>query len=100
MSPDRCASRRDAILDAVRREDLIAYANRDWDAIARAKERSWAEQKKRMTPEDVLAMMDDLRASVVERRPDWPNAKERRLDLETHARVSEMLQSVRAPRNQ
>jgi len=82
----------------MRREDLIAYANRDWDAIARAKERFWVEQKKRMTPKQVFALMSDLRARALSLHPDWPSESERRLDLETHERVSEMLQSVRIPR--
>jgi hypothetical protein len=82
----------------MRREDIIEYANRDWRRAERAKEQYWVERKKQMTPQEVLALVDDLRASVIARRPDWPSEEERRLDLETHARVSEMLQSVRISR--
>jgi len=78
----------------MRREDILAYVNRDWQAVARHKERFWAERKKHMTPTEVLALADDLRAEILGRRPDCPSAEERRIDLETHARVSEMLRSV------
>ncbi|HYU25016.1 MAG TPA: hypothetical protein VEO74_07430 [Thermoanaerobaculia bacterium] len=78
----------------MRREDILAYVNRDWRGIARHKERFWAERKKQMTPTEVLALADDLRVEMLSRRPDWPSAEERRADLETHARVSEMLRSV------
>jgi hypothetical protein len=46
----------------MRREDILEYVNRDWAAIARHKKRLRAEQKKRMTPTEALALADDLRA--------------------------------------
>ena len=79
----------------MRREDLIAFANRDWKRVAEAKEQYWAEQKQRMTPAEALTLSNNLRRDVIRRRPDWPSEEERRLDLETHARVSESLQRVR-----
>ena len=80
----------------MRREDLIAYANRDWESVAAAKERYWAERKACMTPTEVFELVDALREEMKSRRPDWPSAEERRIDLETHARVSECLQRVRS----
>jgi hypothetical protein len=79
----------------MRREDILAYVNRDWAAIDRYKKRFWAEQKRRMTPTEALALADDLRVEILSRRPDWPSREQRVADWETHARVSEMLQSVR-----
>jgi hypothetical protein len=75
----------------MRREDILAYVNRDWRAVAESKERFWAERKKRMTPAEAVAFADDWRAYVAQRRPDWPSSEERNADLATHARVSEML---------
>jgi hypothetical protein len=79
----------------MRREDLIAFARRDWRSVAAMKERFWVEQKRRMTASEALQLADDLRSSVTSRRPDWPSDDERRADLATHVRVSESLRRVR-----
>jgi hypothetical protein len=80
----------------MRREDLIAFARRDWPGIAAMKERFRVEQKRRMTASEALQLADDLRSSVANRRGDWPSDDERRSDLITHERVSEGLRRVRA----
>lgn len=80
----------------MRREDLIAFARRDWTSVASAKDRFWSEQKRQMTATEVLQLADALRSSVVSRQGDWPSDDERRSDLETHVRVSESLRRVRA----
>jgi hypothetical protein len=80
----------------MRREDLIAFARRDWQSVAAMKERFWVAQKRRMTASEALQLADDLRSSVTSRRDDWPSDDERRSDLATHARVSESLRRVRA----
>ena len=79
----------------MRREDLIAFARRDWQSVAAMKERFWVEQKHRMTASEALRLADDLRSSVISRRSDWPSDDERRSDLATHARVSVSLRRVR-----
>lgn len=78
----------------MRREDLIAFARRDWASIAAMKESYWAELKPGMTAAEALRVSGELRAAVTGWRADWPSEEERRLDLETHARVSENLQRV------
>jgi hypothetical protein len=87
----------DAILDSVRKEDLIAFARRDWDAVAALKRRWWAEQKSRMTAEEALNVGDELRHHVSAFRSDWPTDRDRRNDLAAHSRVSEMLRRVKPP---
>ena len=80
----------------MRREDLIAFARRDWASVASAKDRFWIEQKRRMTATEALQLAEALRSSVISRRGDWPSDDERRDDLETHVRVSESLRRARA----
>jgi hypothetical protein len=75
----------------MRREDLIAFARRDWDAIAAMKERFWVEQKRQMTASQALRLADDMRCAVLAPRPDWQSEEERDADLATHIRVSELL---------
>jgi len=81
----------------VRKEDLIAFARRDWRMIAEMKRRRWAEQKSRMTPAEALSVGDDLRQHVSTLRDGWPTEEDRHKDLATHVRVSESLRRVKSP---
>ena len=72
--------------DCMLPKDVLGYV--------RQRERFWAERRKRMTPTEKLALVDDLRAYVKRRCPDWPSVEEREEDLAMHGRVSEMLRSV------
>jgi hypothetical protein len=76
----------------MRKEDLIAFARRDWQAIADSKRRRWADQKSRMQPADALVVGDALRQYVSALREDWPTEEDRRNDLAAHIRVSKSLQ--------
>jgi hypothetical protein len=78
----------------VRKEDLIAFAHRDWSAIEALKRRYWREQKSRMTPAESLEVGDGLRQHVSALRDDWPTEEDRRKDLASHTRVSELLRRV------
>jgi len=80
----------------MRKEDLIAYARRDWQAIAASKRQRWAEQKSQMTAAEALSVGDELRHHAYALRPGWPTEEDRRNDLASHIRVSEMLRSVAA----
>ena len=73
-----------------------AYVDRDWALVQRLKERYWAERQ--LTPEEALALGDDLRRHVLAVRPDWPTDEDRLEDLEVHARVSESLRRVASQR--
>lgn len=76
------------------RDDLVRFANRDWGAIADNKARFWAERKRAMSPADAIRLGDDLRRYARGVRPDWPSEADRRVDGETHSRVSEALRAV------
>jgi hypothetical protein len=81
----------------VRKEDVIAFVQRDWAAVAAFKRERWAEQKSRMSPAEALSVGDELRDHVTSLRHDWPTAEDRRRDLASHVRVSEMLRRVKPP---
>jgi hypothetical protein len=65
----------------VRREDIAAFARRDWTAIAESKRRRWAAQKAAMTAGDALDVGDDLRNYVMSLNDHWPSEEDRRNDL-------------------
>jgi hypothetical protein len=79
----------------MRNEDLIAFARRDWQAVAALKRERWAEQKSQMTPAEALTIGDALRHHVSALQPSWPTAEERREDIAVHIRVSESLRRVK-----
>ncbi len=78
----------------MKREDVRAFAGRDWAAIAEAKAQFWAERKRSMTPAEALAIAETLRQHALQVKPGWPDADERAADLALHARVSEALRAV------
>ncbi|HEX6101353.1 MAG TPA: hypothetical protein VF432_33870 [Thermoanaerobaculia bacterium] len=80
----------------MRREDIIAYARRDWAAVEERKRAHWAAEK--LSPEESLRLGDELRRHVAALRADWPSPEEREHDLATHIRVAESLRRVDAAR--
>lgn len=91
LAVTRCYSR------LVRKEDVIAFARRDWRAIAALKQERWAQQRSGMTPAEALGVGDELRHHALAIHGDWPTEADRRKDLACHVRVSEMLSRVKSP---
>ena len=81
----------------MRREDIVAFARRDWEAIAASKRRRWAELKSHMTPAEALQVGDELRRHVIALNDRWPTEEDRRSDLAVHVRVSESLGRAKPP---
>ena len=78
----------------MKREDIRAFAGRDWAAIADAKAAFWAERKWSMTAAEALAIAEMLRQHALQVKPGWPDAEERAADLALHVRISEALRAV------
>jgi hypothetical protein len=78
----------------VNKEDIVAYARRDWKAIARLKAEHWEAVRERAGRAEGIRIADELRRQVRLSHPDWPTPEERRDDLDTHARTSEKLKSA------
>lgn len=85
------------MIDGVNRADLLAFAHRDWDAVAEAKTDYWLRRKRGLSAAEVLAVGDELRQYALAVRPDWPNATDRDADLAVHVRVSEALRAISQP---
>jgi hypothetical protein len=78
----------------VTRDDILAFAHRDWQRLARAKDEHWLSLKQSMTPDEILALCDSLRQHARTLRPDWPGESDRAEDLAVHLRVAEALRAV------
>jgi len=74
------------------RDDLLAFARRDWAGIEAEKARFWTERKASMSPAEALAVGDALRRHAL--KPGWPDSIEREAGLAVHRRVSEVLNAV------
>lgn len=73
---------------------LLNFARRDWEALADSKAIHWALVKKAEGPLAAVFAGEELRRQARALRPNWPTRKDRRGDLETHARVAVQLRSV------
>ncbi len=78
----------------MRKSDLEAFLQRDWQSVQKLKEEYWAERKRSLTPAEALAIGDRLRRHVLSSKPGWPSAAERREDLAIHTKVSAALRRV------
>ncbi len=80
------------------REDVVAFATRDWDGMAASKADYWVLQKSAMTPVEALSLGAELRQHALALRPDWPSLEDRAADRAVHRRVSEALRAVASVR--
>ena len=71
---------------------LRQFATRPWDEVERLKERYWATDE--MTPSERLRVADAMRQYTLSVRPDWPDARAREADLETHIRITRELMAT------
>ena len=78
----------------VRRDDLIAYARRDWAALEDSKAEFWVARKSAMSAAEVLAVGDELRRYAQGLAKNWPDAADRAEDESAHIRVAEALRAV------
>ena len=73
-------------------EEIRAWANRDWAAVAALKDKYWAECDPPLL--DRFRIADDLRRVAIALNPGWPTESDREEDLATHVCVGEMLRNV------
>jgi hypothetical protein len=82
-------------IGTLKRDEIRAFADRDWGRVEEAKRRYWADRKQTLSPAEALEVAEGLRRHVRVIRPDWPSPAERAEDLEMHAKVAALLHSVR-----
>lgn len=70
---------------------MRAFANRDWDAIAKAKREHWARALNAAGPEALFRAAQYLREHARTVRPDWPSADDRARDLADHIKLKQLL---------
>jgi len=78
----------------MRREDLIAFAQRDRPAIEESKAAYWLDRKRRLGRGEAFRVAEDLRRFAAAVRPGWPDAEARAEDFATHVAVGESLRRV------
>jgi hypothetical protein len=78
----------------VRREDVAAFARRDWDAVVASKDEQWLAERRRRGVAWCIGIADELRRQVLAQRPGWPSPEEREEDLAAHERVAKVLRRV------
>ena len=78
----------------VDRNDVLAFARRDWERLAESKMAYWLTHKSGLSASQILEAGDGLRRHAQAVRPDWPSAADRAADLAVHVRVSETLRAV------
>lgn len=71
----------------MRRQDLIAFARRDWAAIAELKDEHRRARRRRESALEIFSAVDALRAQVHAQRADYPSPSERDADLASHVLV-------------
>jgi len=80
-----------ANIGTVKAGDVQEYVNRDWEMIERAKMDHWIDQNAAMTPSALFELSGELLEYARAMRPDWPDAAERRADLDAHIHLTEKL---------
>ncbi|HEY3203079.1 MAG TPA: hypothetical protein VGL03_05405 [Thermoanaerobaculia bacterium] len=78
----------------MRRSNLRAFAEREWQVLAERKSTHWKEVKRMSGAAWGIRVGEELRRHARRLHPKWPARKDRRDDLTTHARVASSLRRV------
>lgn len=73
------------------RDDLRAFATRDWAAVSEADASHWAAEFKERGPAATVAASWALREHALRIRPEWPTAGDSDRDLADHLRLKRLL---------
>jgi hypothetical protein len=82
----------------VKKLDILAFARRDWAAVAESKAAYWASREKAAGAGAGIEAGDQPRRQILMSHPGWPAEEDRQVDIETHVRVAACLRRVVASR--
>ena len=80
----------------MRAADAREFMNRDWAAVAEAKEAAWLELRRTEGAGGCVRVAHELRARARLVNPSWPSDADRAEDIATHQRVGEALRRAGA----
>jgi hypothetical protein len=72
-------------------DDIRAFVNREWDAVAASKTAYWAERFRRDGWQPAWQASDALLLDMRRIRPDYPNERERAIDFAAHLALRDKL---------
>lgn len=67
------------------------FVARDWMAVRKSKDVYWSERIARLGPVEGYRVAEELRRQAILGDPGWPGGQVRQMDLQSHARVAELL---------
>ena len=73
------------------RNEIGEFANRDWQQLSRFDHSYWAKEYRESGSAIVQKASRTLWQHMKQIRPEWPNAKERRDDLDHHIAFKQLL---------
>ena len=92
------AGARGGKIESMEAADIVTFAHRDWGRLADLKAEYWARLRAEHGPGGAILIGDQLRRQALRQHPAWPTEDDRRLDLESHIRVSAAFRSVASTR--
>ncbi len=75
----------------MKREDLIAFARRDWGALAELEPELQRTRRAKRGAAASFEVVDELRAQVHAMHPDYPSEADRQADLDAHILLADRL---------
>ncbi len=67
------------------------FVSREWEAARSSKDEYWAERVARLGPLESFRISEELRQQALLQHPGWPHPSDRRDDILSHVRLSELL---------
>ena len=77
---------------------LREYMARDWNAVRLSKNTYWGERIARLGALEGWRVAEELRQQALRCDPSWPDASQRRDDLQCHAHVAELFRRAGSAR--
>jgi hypothetical protein len=74
------------------------FVGRDWQAVRANKDAYWSERIARLGAAEAVRVAEELRRQARLSHPGWPDAADRREDIDAHVRLASLLRRARSAR--